>query len=150
MHKTVIKILIFLFLAQCGYSTVYKSTHDDDIRITINKFEGDKEFNNRLNIALRKYFNTNTQNKFEIDIYSEFSKNTISKNTKGKASNFRLEAITTFKVNYKEKNYTLVFNEFLKVKNLEDSFEQKKYEAIVKRNFAESMQEKLILKLKTL
>ena len=37
-----------------------------------------------------------------------------------------------------------------KSKNLEDSFEQKKYEAIVKRNFAESMQEKLILKLKTL
>ena len=68
MHKTIFKIVIFLLLTQCGYTTVYKNTQDDDIKIIITNFKGDKEFNNKLNSALREYFNTDTQNEFKIDV----------------------------------------------------------------------------------
>ena len=150
MHKAIFKIVIFLLLAQCGYTTVYKNTQDDDIKIVITNFKGDKEFNNKLNSALREYFNTDTQNEFKIDVSSELTQKIISKDAKGKVSNFELEATTTFNIKHNQKEFSITLNELLNIENVDDSFKQKKYETIIKRNFAESMKEKLILKLNTL
>ena len=150
MHKAIFKIVIFLLLAQCGYTTVYKYTQDNDIKIVITNFKGDKEFNNKLNSALREYFNTNTKNEFKIDVSSELSRKIISKDAKGKVANFELEATTTFNIKHNQKDFSITLNELLNVENVDDSFKQKKYETIIKRNFAESMKEKLILKLNTL
>ena len=150
MHKIIFKILILLLLNQCGYSSVYNNDTDNDIKISINNFEGNNEFNNELNTVLREYYNNDSLNIFEIEIDSDFSKKTISKDSKGKASNFELRANATFKIIYNNKNQTITFTEILKIKNLQDSFEQKKYENIIKTNFADSIKEKLILKLKTL
>ena len=41
----------------------------------------------------------------------------------------------------------LSFEEKFNIKNITNTFEQKKYEKIVKRNFANSIKEKLIIKL---
>ena len=69
---------------------------------------------------------------------------------KGKVSNFELEATTTFNIKHNQKEFSITLNELLNIENVDDSFKQKKYETIIKRNFAESMKDKLILKLNTL
>ncbi len=150
MHKIIFKILILLLLSQCGYTTVYNKDKDSDIKISINNFDGNTEFNNRLNSVLREYYNNDSLNKFEIDVNSNFSKKIISKDSKGKASNYEVSANATFKISYEKGVQTITFSEILKIKNLQDSFEQKKYENIIKTNFAENIKRKLILKLKTL
>ena len=42
---------------------------------------------------------------------------------------------------------TITFEEKFIVKNISDSIEQKNYEDIIKKNFASSIREKLIIKL---
>ena len=44
----------------------------------------------------------------------------------------------------------MTFSESLRIKNIDDTFEQRKYENIVKNNFARSIKEKLIMKLNTM
>tara|TARA_B100000989_G_scaffold140828_2_gene104777 strand:- start:566 stop:1018 length:453 start_codon:yes stop_codon:yes gene_type:complete len=149
MKKKLI-ILVLLFLTNCGYSTVYKEDLNQDIKIVILDLNGNKEFNNKLKQELKQYFNNNSENEYNLKIKTTFNKNIISKDRTGKASNFEINAKTQFQVSFKGKKQTLFFNESLKIKNNEDSFEQRKYENIIKNNFAKSIKEKLILKLKTL
>ena len=149
MKKKLI-ILILLFLTNCGYSTVYKEDVDQDIRIVILDINGNKEFNNKIKQELKQYLNNSSENEYKLNIKTTFDKNIISKDKTGKASNFEISAKTQFQVSFKGKKQTLFFNESLKIKNNEDSFEQRKYENIIKNNFAKSIKEKLILKLKTL
>ena len=78
------------------------------------------------------------------------SKEIISKDTTGKITNYELRATSNFVINYKGKNLNASFQEKINVKNIDDTFEQRKYENVVKNNFASSIQEKLVLKLKTL
>ncbi len=45
---------------------------------------------------------------------------------------------------------TLFFNENLKIKSKDNSFEQREYENIIKNNFAKTIKEKLITKIQIL
>ena len=74
-------------------------------------------------------------------------KKIISKDSSGKISNYELSTKVIVTVITKEKKETISLIEKFKVENNLDSFEQKNYEDIIKRNFANLIREKLILKL---
>ena len=74
-------------------------------------------------------------------------KNTISKNTSGTASNYQLALNVEFTIITKNKKEKILFVQRFNIENNPDSFEQKNYEDKIKRNFANSIREKLILKL---
>lgn len=149
-NKNLFLIIIFFFLTHCGYTAVYKKDINSEIKISLAKIEGNKEFNNKINSQLRRYYNNESKNIFVININSRFNKETISKDTTGKVTNYELVAISNFQISYRNKNHNVTFKESLRIKNMDDAFEQRKYENIIKNNFASSIHEKLILKLKTL
>ena len=150
ISKNLFLIIVFIFLTHCGYTAVYKEDPNSEIKISLAKMEGNKEFNNKINSQLRRYYNNKAKNIFVININSRFNKETIAKDTTGKITNYELIAISNFQISYKNKNHNVSFKESLRIKNIDDAFEQRKYENIVKNNFATSMHEKLILKLRTL
>ena len=150
MHKNLIFIVLLIFLSNCGYSTVYKNNSVSNINIIIVEMNGNREINNRINSRLKKYYSNETENIFRIKMNTILNKEIISKDTTGKITNYELQAISSFQINYNKKNVSFTFKEKLNIKNIEDSFEQRKYENVVKNNFASSIREKLILKLKTL
>ena len=150
MNKKLILIVVFIFLSQCGYSPIYKVDTKSKINIILADLKGDKDFNNKLNSKLRKYYNIDSENSFTISVNSKIEKNTITKNSKGKITNYELIATTTFKIVYKNKENNLILRENLKILNKDDSFEEKKYEDAAKNTFASSMTERLIIKLNTL
>ncbi len=150
MHKNLIFIVLLIFLSNCGYSTVYKNNSVSNINIIIVEMNGNREINNRINSRLKKYYSNETENIFRIKMNTILNKEIISKDATGKITNYELQAISSFQINYNEKNVSFTFKEKLNIKNIEDSFEQRKYENVVKNNFASSIQEKLILKLKTI
>ena len=150
MHKNLIFIVLLIFLSNCGYSTVYKNNSVSNINIIIVEMNGNREINNRINSRLKKYYSNETENIFRIKMNTILNKEIISKDTTGKITNYELQAISSFQINYNKKNVSFTFKEKLNIKNIEDSFEQRKYENVVKNNFASSIQEKLILKLKTI
>ena len=74
-------------------------------------------------------------------------KKIISKDSSGKISNYELSTKVIVTIFTKDKKETISLIEKFKVENNLDSFEQKNYEDIIKRNFANLIREKLILKL---
>ncbi len=150
MYKKLILILCVLLINQCGYSPIYKKDLSKNINIKIIDQSGDVEFNKKLHSQLKQHLTTSLKDLYEINIKSTVNKKIISKNTAGKTTNFEIKVNVIFEINYKENKEIMTFSESLKIKNIDDTFEQRKYENIVKNNFAKSIKDKLIMKLNTM
>ena len=148
--KNLIFIIILILLSNCGYTTVYNNNSDTKIKIILLEMNGNREINNKINSGLKKYYSNDTDNLFKIKLNTILNKEIISKDVTGKITNYELQAISNFQINYNGKDVFISFEEKLNIKNIDDSFEQRKYENVVKNNFASSIEEKLILKLKTI
>ncbi len=143
-------ILVLIFLSQCGYSALYDNKKSNDISITIIQMQGDKKMNNLIKSQLTNYINKGKDKNYKIEIDTKYNKSIISKDKKGVASEYKLITNANFKIYFEEKEFNFSIEEKLNTKNSTNSFELKKYEQIIKYNFAESIKEKLILKLLTI
>ena len=130
--------------------SIYKENLDKKINLDIVNQTGDKNFNNKLYWELKQYQSNNSNNIFKLNIKSNVNKKIISKNTKGKATDYEISATVTVEVNYKDNLKNISFNEKLKIKKIDDTFEQQKYEKIVLNNFAKSIKEQLISRLNSM
>ena len=147
-HKNLIILIFFIFLGHCGYSAVYNDNSNLNIKITLLNMIGDREFNNKIDSKLRRFYNKETGKEFKINLSTNISKEIVSKDATGKIIDYILLATATFKISYNDINETFTFKESLNIKNIDDTFEQRKYEDAIKDNFASSINNKLILKLK--
>ena len=150
INKNLIFFIFFIFLSQCGYSAVYNDNSDLNIKISVLGMSGDKEFNNKIDSHLRRFNKKESNKEFKINLNTNINKEIVSKDATGKVIDYVLIATATFKINYNDLNEIITIKESLNIKNIDDSFEQKKYEDVITENFASSIHKKLILKLKTL
>ena len=146
--QNIILILLIFTLTSCGYSTVYnKNNTTKNLNIVVQNMEGDRSINNLVHRKLKKYSTDKTDEMYIIDLDSSLSKSTISKDKTGKATNINLSVNINFDVRFDEKNENFSFRENINIENSSDLYEQNKYENEIKNNFADSIIEKLILKL---
>lgn len=145
--KNVIIIFLLLFLNSCGYTSVYKNQGSDDLQINITEMKGDNEFNNLIKNEINLYSNVNSENKFDININSNYEKIIISKNSSGVAIDYKIIVVTKIAVNIDGKIVNMEFKENNNIKNNSDSFEQNNYEKNLKKNFASSVREKLMFRI---
>lgn len=145
--KNIFFIFILLILTNCGYTSLYKDNKNQNIKITLVEIKGNNEINNLIESNLKSYFNTNSLNNYNLFINTNYNKKVNTKDTTGKAIDFQLSLTTDVKINFNGKNKTTSFFETFKIKNSSDTFELKRYENIVKENFAKSTNEKIILEL---
>ena len=138
-----ISILILFFIYGCGYTAVYKNNNINDYNIIISKMSGDIVMNKLIKNELEIYSNKNSENNYYVKLNTNYSKEIKSKNNTGTASNSEMIVEANFDIDSK----TITFEEKFIVKNISDSIEQKNYEDIIKKNFASSIREKLIIKL---
>lgn len=143
-------ILILIFLSQCGYSALYDNKKTNDISITFIQMQGDKKMNNLIKSQLTNYINKDKDKNYKIEIDTKYNKSIISKDKKGVATEYKLTTNSNFKIYFEEREFNFSIEEKLNTKNSSNSFEMKKYEQIIKNNFAESIKEKLIFKLLTI
>ena len=136
-------ILILFFIYGCGYTAIYKNNNTNDYNIIISKMSGDIVMNKLIKNELEIYSNKNSENNYYIKLNTNYSKEIKSKNNTGIASNYEMIVEANFDIDSK----IITFEEKFIVKNISDSIEQKNYEDIIKKNFASSIREKLIIKL---
>ena len=148
--KKIFILLVIIIIPSCGYTPIYKDNLNQNIGISILSIEGSDILNKKLDIELDKYINKNSENLFKIKVMTKFEKEIISKDSKGNPTNFELSASVKFTIVFENEEKMFVFEENLKIKNKEDSFEQQKYENIIISNFAKSFEQKLILGLNNL
>ena len=145
--KNKLLIILLIFLTSCGYSPIYQNVKSNDLAINIVSSNGNAEMNNLIKNELELYFNSESENKYDVSFNTNYEKRIISKDNSGTASSYQLFVETNFSVITKNKKDIFLFTEKLNLENNSDTFAQKSYEDIIKRNFASSIREKLILKL---
>ena len=141
-------ILIIFFLNNCGFTPQYAGYKEIDFSLNINKVTGDRDLNNAIKSQLNRY-QSEKQNlkKIYVNIESKFSKDVLSKSSKGKATKYNLIANVKFSLDTDNASRTIVYVEEFKIDSIEDNVEENNYIRIIKKNFAEIISEKLILNI---
>ena len=145
--KNIILISLILFLYSCGYTSIYKDQKSQDVQINILEMSGDKELNKLIKNEIDLYSNKDSNNKYDIDVFSSYQKIIIAKNSAGVATDFKIILMTNFSVKINEEIINFDFKENTNMKNISDSFELNNYEKNIKKNYTASTREKLIIKL---
>jgi len=145
--KKVFLIILITFLTQCGYSSLYQDIGRININIKIVDMKGDNQLNNLMRTELQRYQSSDTEKNFLINIESKYSKKTLTKDKTGNITTLRLTANIIFDVILNENKYQFSYEEGLNINKSSNSNEQSEYENVVKRNFTETIRDKLILKL---
>ena len=151
MFKNILILIFFSFgILNCGYTPIITKIDNNNFNITKLDIEGDKQINNFIKRELNKYIkNTGTDNRFEVDIITNFEKISLVKNTKGDTTDFKLVANLTlifFEENENEKKI-IELNESFAIKKNENNYEQNNYERAIKNNIAQALSKKIIFYL---
>jgi hypothetical protein len=146
MLKKIILITLFLnLLTACDYTPIYsdKNLKNRNFSIEIININGDRDINNRINLHLKKYQN-DLEGKKLISINTKYNKSIYLKDSAGDASEYKLDVTAEINVNSEKK---IFISESFNMKKMTNLFDQSNYEKTIKKNFADSIVEKLLLKL---
>ena len=141
IKNNIIILSIIFFLANCGFSPIYLKNENRNFSIEKVIYTGDRELNNFLKSNLKNYKNEESNNKFFIEVKSEYKKVVLSKNAASEATNYQLEAKVIFLI--KPINKEISITEKKIMDSMDDKFEEARYERIIKQNFAYSISDKL-------
>ena len=147
IKKLLILILSTIFIFSCGYEPIYSKKKEANFSIEKLSFEGNMEINNSINKRLDKYKDIEAGKKISIKIISSYSKQSQSKNTSGTTTRYNLEASADFIITTENSTSNInIIKDFI-MNNLDDEFEEKKYEDTIKGNLSESIVNELLLYL---
>ena len=145
-QKSLILIIIFFFLQNCGYAPIYSKTNNIIYKFTILELQGDNEMNNSFSSHIKKYTNNDSNKLFKLKVQTNYIKNILTKNKKGEATSYSIKKTIEFEIiNYNNKKF--IFEEEIKSASMDNQFELKKYENTIKRNFIQSKTDEFILNL---
>ena len=140
-------ILLLNLLNHCDYKPVYSQQNKVDYKIVITSFTGDKEINNLISSILKRNSKINSNKILNISFDTKYMKNVLARNTAGTITNYQANVITEFTIE-KENNYeNFSVNEKFNFQKMADKYEEKNYEQTIKKNLANSISQKLILRL---
>ena len=145
LKKFVLFVILVLLSSGCDYSPIH-SIKTNNTEIKIISMSGDKEINNYLSKELEKKSKASSE-KIEIIINTNFSKRVLAKDTKSFATDYELQVIGIFELKKDDKSKNIKITEKFRYKNLNDNYEQKNYEKMIKLNLAEIIISKLNLRI---
>ena len=146
--KNIIIIISVIITYGCGFTSIYSDNNNYNFSIEKFSLKGDSALNNYLRSNLIRYKKEENKIKYIIEVETSYEKNVLTKSKTGKITNFKLvgEVIFTIKPINKEISY----KEDKIMESMTDKFQERKYEKIIKQNFAKSFSEKLVLELELL
>jgi hypothetical protein len=150
MQIKIFTLLLFLFLSSCGYEAIYSKKNYKNYNFFISKlsFIGDRDINLRMEEKLNNYTLNEKNKNFALKIFNSSTKEIAAKNTLGDAVTFKNTISTNIEVsiNGEFKNSFVIVESFI-YNNNSNRFNLKRYEKEIKNNLAETITDKLILKL---
>jgi len=147
IKKNIIIISLILFLNSCGFTPIYLNKNDVKFSIEQVNYSGDRDLNNFLKMNLDQYKNEKIDNKFSIDAKSTYKKIILSKDGRGKVTNYQLEAEVIFLIKSIDKEIKIIERKI--IDSMDDKFEEARHERTIKQSFASSITNKLTSELIT-
>ena len=134
-------------LNHCDYKPVYSQQNKVDYKIVITSFTGDKEINNLISSILKRNSKINSNKILNISFDTKYMKNILARNTAGTITDYQANVITKFTIKKENNSENFSVNEKFNFKKMTDKYEEKNYEQTIKKNLANSISQKLILRL---
>lgn len=147
MKKILISTLLFFILANCGFSPIYSVSNSQKIDINIQSVEGDRLINNQIVSELNRIDDNLSEDKFNININTVYSKNTNSKDTTGATSSYQLDVVSEITIGSKDSIEKINITEkFIMDKN-DNTIDERNYERTIKKTFASLIVKQVLAKL---
>mgnify|MGYP001388654076 CR=1 FL=1 len=128
IRKFIILILSTFLLYSCDYKPIYLNKSDINFSIENVNYKGNNEINNIVDTKLKRYKNRDQVKKFNINVNSTYEKISQSKDLTGKTTDYKIIIKITFEIDNNKETITLISQEDFFMKNLDNEFEEKKYE----------------------
>ena len=140
-------ILLLNLLNHCDYKPVYSQQNKVDYKIVITSFTGDKEINNLISSILKRNSKINSNKILNISFDTKYVKDILARNTAGTITDYQANVITEFTIEKENNSENFSVNEKFYFQKMTDKYEEKNYEQTIKKNLANSISQKLILRL---
>jgi len=147
LKKTFFIILFLNLLNHCDYKPVYSDKNKINYKIVITSFSGDKDINNLIATNLKRTSKKGSDKIINIVFDTKYTKNVLAKNSAGSITDYQTDVVTTFVIENENNSESFSVNERFNFKKMNDKYEEKNYERNIKENLANSISQKLILRL---
>ena len=148
MLKKIFFIILSLnLLTHCEYKPVYSKQNNAGVKIMISGFTGDKDINNFIASNVNRSSKNESDKIVKINFNTNYTKKILAKNSAGTITDYQSDVITTFVIINDENTEKFVVRDKFNFKKMADKHKEKNYELNIKRNLANSISQKLILRL---
>ncbi len=147
LRKIFFIILSLNLLNHCDYKPVYSSQNKGNYKIIIESFSGDKDINNFVITNLKRNSQENSKKIVNIVLDTKYTKKILAKNSAGSITDFQSDVQSTFIIKEGNSSKNFSVKEKFNFKKMADKYEEKNYERTIKKNLANSISQKLILRL---
>ena len=134
-------------LNHCDYKPVYSNQNKVDYKIVITSFTGDREINNLISKTLKRNSKENSNKIINISLDTKYSKNTLARNNAGTITDYQANVISKFTIEKENNSENFIVVEKFNFQKMTDKYEEKNYERTIKKNLANSISQKLILRI---
>ncbi len=147
LKKIFFIVLLFNIINHCDYKPVYSKQNKTNLKFLISNFTGDKEINNLI-VSNLKLNNRNDSKKIiNISFDTIYSKNILAKNATGAVTDYQSNVKTTFIIENGNTSQSFLIKEKFNFQKMNDKYEERNYEKNIKKNLANLISQKLILRL---
>ena len=147
LRKIIFIILSLNLLAHCEYKPVYSKQNNAGVKIMISGFTGDKDINNFIASNVNRSSKKDSSKIIKINFNTNYTKKILAKNSAGTITDYQSDVVTTFVIRKNDNTENFVVRDKFNFKKMTDKYEEKNYELNIKRNLANSISQKLILRL---
>jgi len=148
MLKKIFFIILSLnLLTHCEYKPVYSKKNNAGLKIMISGFTGDKDINNFIASNVNRSSKNESNDIVKINFNTNYTKKILAKNSAGTITDYQSDVVTTFVIRKNNNTENFVVRDKFNFKKMTDKYEEKNYELNIKRNLANSISQKLILRL---
>ena len=148
MLKKIFFIILSLnLLTHCDYKPVYSKQNNVGLKIMISGFTGDKDINNFIASNINRSSKNESNDIVKINFNTNYTKKILAKNSAGTITDYQSDVVTTFVIRKDDNTENFVVKDKFNFKKMTDKYEEKNYELNIKRNLANSISQKLILRL---
>ena len=136
MVKKTKYLIIFLFLLSCGYSPVYQSNNEINLKLDLINYSGDKEIGREIVKGLEKFKKGKNLNIFNARFDVTKKETIVTKDKKGDPSSFKTTIEMNLDLTYQKNNsvFTRKFIEEITYDSMENKFELNKYKNKLEKN----------------
>ena len=151
MIKKLFLISAFLFLANCGYQSVYFKNDDSLIKISKIKFEGDEKINRKIISLTGLKESGDFSDSYLLILNSKKNKDISAKNSAGNATSYKISIDINISlvdpINNEKIIRSKVFNSSFTYNNNQNKFELSQDEKNILNNLIEAASKKIVMYL---